>query len=182
MLLWSISIQWDSATWLTCAIAVAAVVEAWALWKLFQLEQRQDDRATHVELPVRYYVQDVTNAEGAQLAPGQPMIEVMNCSTVAVYIAEAEIQARTENGETTPYRAKIEKLIPPFGTTRVNLSTPVMTVVDKLIQLSGAKVENGRALPATLKLTLYYRAHGKSSRTPASLFEGEILWREFRVR
>jgi len=103
----------------------------------------------------------------------------MNCSATSVYIQEVGLEAESEIGARKAIKEKIERLVKPYSTEKINLLLP-MARVTQLVKNSG--VDNKAAVRAELRVTLNYRAYGRLSATEPASFEGEITWREFHPR
>jgi hypothetical protein len=174
--------DWKPQTWFDLVLCIATGVEAAALWFLYKLERRQDERNTRVELPIRMYEYTPEDEEGAQTGPSQPMIEVMNCSATSVYIEEVILETESENGAKKGANYKTACLVKPYSSERLNLYSPMASVVAHLVRNSGVDNQAGRVIRAQVQVTLHYRAYGRLSGTEPASFNGEIIWGEFHLR
>jgi hypothetical protein len=174
--------EWGPQTWFDLVLCIATGVEAAALWFLYKLERRQDERNTRVELPIRMYEYTPVNKEGMQTDPSQPMIEVMNCSATSVYIEEVMVEAESENGTKNGANDKTACLVKPYSSEKLNLYFPMARVVEHLVRNSGVDNQAGRVIRTQVQITLRCRAYGRLSATQPASFNGGIIWGEFHLR
>jgi hypothetical protein len=175
--------HWSPQYWFDLVLSIATAVEAAALWFLYTLERRQDDRNTRVELPIRLYDSTFRDEEGNPTCPPQPMLEVTNCAATAVYIEQVRLELEVQNARAAAAAETVGKLIKPYSTDSINVFSLVQNAVRQVLGNSVTKGDPARAFyKALAKVTVRYRAYGKHSDTDASCFEGEIAWKEFHLR
>ena len=175
--------HWSPQTWFDLLLTVATSVEAAALWLLYTLERRQDDRNTRVELPIRPYESTFSDNEGNPTCPPQLLLEVTNCAATAVYIEQVRLELEVQNAQASAAAERVGRLIRPYSTDSVNVHFLAQKAVWQAIDNSVTKGDPTHAFyKALAKVTVRYRAYGKQSDTEASCFEGDIRWKEFHLR
>jgi hypothetical protein len=164
-------------------LIVATSVEAAALWFLYTLERRQDERNTRVELPIRLYESTFSDEEGNPTSPPELLLEVTNCAATAVYIEHVRLELEVQDAQALAAAERVGKLIRPYSTDSVNVHFLVQKAVWRALDSSVAKGDPAHACyKALAKVTVRYRAYGKQSDTDPSCFEGDIRWKEFHLR
>jgi hypothetical protein len=175
--------DWSPQTWFDFVLCLATGIEACALWLLYRLERRLDERDTRVELPIRLYVTDFPDKEGNPTSGPQRLIEVMNCAAAAVFIDTVTLKMQVQNAQSAATNEKIGRLLKPYSTETINLVVPTQRVVRQALKDSVAKGDPGHAAyKAAVSVILTYRAYGKVSNTEPACIEGDIIWGEFHLR
>jgi hypothetical protein len=151
-------------TWLTGAVAIAALIEAWALVKLYELERRQDERNTRVDLFIdlgRAY----SDAEDA--VPTQNLL-LTNFSTAAIYVEKIaiEVEALSDVPARSEGYMDLSEVLKPYENKDIDV---VFAVRRASKPLAVPKIwREGRAT-----VTVHYQAYGRSLVTRSVPFKGK---------
>jgi len=164
--------HWPPETWLSFAMAVAAVGYLIVSYRMWKLQESVESARGHIELAVDL-------GKGQYDSEGSPMhdqdwIEVTNSSPTGVRLTAITIQAERQDKALRDLTQPSNELVQPFSKKRINVYSEMSRVVGPLTLDDKRARAKGR-----VSITLQYKAHGNTFSTQPAEFLGEFAFGEF---